>query len=215
LEFEEAIFGVEKDIKYNREETCHTCNGNGAKPGTQPEVCHKCHGSGSINVEHQTPLGRVMSRQTCDVCHGTGKEIKDPCPTCHGSGHEKRPHTVKVKVPAGVEDGQQMRLADQGEAGINGGPYGDLYVVFKVKQSDIFDRDGAEIYYTLPLSFVQAALGDEINIPTVHGDVKLKIPAGTQTGAKFRLRGKGAPRLRGNTNGDQQVTVKIVTQELE
>jgi molecular chaperone DnaJ len=104
-----------------------------------------------------------------------------------------------------------MRLADQGEAGINGGPYGDLYVVFKVKQSDIFDRDGAEIYYTLPLSFVQAALGDEINIPTVHGDVKLKIPAGTQTGAKFRLRGKGAPRLRGNTNGDQQVTVKIVT----
>ncbi|MBV7389982.1 molecular chaperone DnaJ [Enterococcus alishanensis] len=211
LEFEEAIFGAEKDVKYNREETCHTCHGNGAKPGTQPEVCHKCHGAGTINVEHQTPLGRVVSRQTCDVCHGTGKEIKDPCPTCHGSGHEKRPHTVKVNVPAGVEDGQQMRLAEQGEAGTNGGPYGDLYVVFQVKQSDIFDREGPEIYYTLPLSFVQAALGDEIAIPTVHGDVKLKIPAGTQTGQKFRLRGKGAPRLRGNVNGDQQVTVKIVT----
>lgn len=211
LEFEEAVFGVEKEIKYNREEVCHTCHGNGAKPGTQPVVCSKCHGAGTINVEHQTPLGRVMSRQTCDVCHGTGQEIKDPCPTCHGSGHEKQAHTVKVNVPAGVEDGQQMRLAEQGEAGMNGGPYGDLYVVFQVKQSDIFDREGPEIYYTLPLSFVQAALGDEIAVPTVHGDVKLKIPAGTQTGQKFRLRGKGAPRLRGNTNGDQQVTVQIVT----
>lgn len=211
LDFEEAIFGVEKEIKYNREEVCHTCHGNGAKPGTEPVVCHKCHGSGTINVEHQTPLGRVMSRQTCDVCHGTGKEIKDPCPTCHGSGHEKRPHTVKVNVPAGVEDGQQMRLADQGEAGVNNGPYGDLYVVFKVAQSDIFDREGSEIYYTLPLSFVQAALGDEVAVPTVHGDVKLKIPAGTQTGTKFRLRGKGAPKLRGNSTGDQQVTVQIIT----
>lgn len=211
LTFEEAIFGVQKDIKYNREEVCHTCNGNGAKPGTQPEVCHKCHGSGSINVERQTPLGRMMSRQTCDVCHGTGKEIKEPCPTCHGSGHEKQAHTVKANVPAGVEDGQQMRLSGQGEAGANGGPYGDLYIVFQVQDSDIFDRDGSEIYYELPLSFIQAALGDEVEIPTVHGNVKLKIPAGTQTGAKFRLRGKGAPRLRGGGSGDQQVTVKLIT----
>ena len=113
LKFEEAIFGVEKEIKYNREDTCATCGGNGAKPGTHPETCHKCHGSGTINVERQTPLGRMMSRQTCDVCHGTGKEIKEPCPTCHGTGHEKKAHTVKVNVPAGVEDGQQMRLANQ------------------------------------------------------------------------------------------------------
>ncbi|MHC5249699.1 molecular chaperone DnaJ [Enterococcus sp. LJL90] len=211
LAFEDAIFGTEKEIKYNREEVCHTCNGNGAKPGTQPVTCHKCHGSGSINVERQTPLGRVMSRQTCDVCHGTGKEIKEPCPTCHGSGHEKQAHSVKVNVPAGVEDGQQMRLQNQGEAGSNGGPYGDLYVVFRVEESDIFDRDGGEIFYDLPLSFVQAALGDEVQVPTVHGDVKMKIPAGTQTGKEFRLRGKGAPRLRGNANGDQHVTVRIIT----
>lgn len=211
LSFEEAIFGVEKEIQYKRDETCHTCGGNGAKPGTQPETCHKCHGSGTINVERQTPLGRVMSRQTCDVCHGTGKEIKDVCETCHGTGREKKTHSVKVSVPAGVENGQQMRLAGQGEAGINGGPYGDLYVIFYVEESDIFDRDGAEIYYELPLNFVQAALGDEVNVPTVHGEVKLKIPAGTQTGTKFRLRGKGAPRLRGNGNGDQQVTVKLIT----
>ncbi|KAF1302883.1 molecular chaperone DnaJ [Enterococcus saccharolyticus] len=211
LTFEEAIFGIEKEIQYKRDETCHTCDGSGAKPGTHPETCHKCHGSGTINVERQTPLGRVMSRQTCDVCHGTGKEIKDVCGTCHGTGHEKKTHSVKVNVPAGVENGQQMRLAGQGEAGTNGGPYGDLYVVFYVEESDIFDRDGGEIFYELPLNFVQAALGDEINVPTVHGEVKLKIPAGTQTGTKFRLRGKGAPRLRGGGNGDQQVTVKIIT----
>lgn len=211
LKFEEAIFGVEKEIKYNREDVCHTCHGSGAKPGTQPETCHKCHGSGTVNVERQTPLGRVMTRQTCDVCHGTGKEIKDPCPTCHGSGHEKEAHKVKVNVPAGVEDGQQMRLASQGEAGANGGPYGDLYVVFQVEESDIFDRDGSEIFYELPLSFVQAALGDEVKVPTVHGDVKLKIPAGTQTGMNFRLRGKGAPKLRGGSNGDEHVKVKLIT----
>ena len=211
LTFEEAIFGVEKEIQYKREESCHTCGGNGAKPGTHPETCQKCHGAGTINVERQTPLGRVMSRQTCDVCHGTGKEIKEPCETCHGNGREQKNHKVKVNVPAGVENGQQMRLSNQGEAGINGGPYGDLYVVFYVEESDIFDRDGAEIYYELPLNFVQSALGDEVNVPTVHGDVKLKIPAGTQTGTKFRLRGKGAPRLRGTGNGDQQVTVKIMT----
>lgn len=211
LKFEEAIFGLEKTIRYNREEECHTCHGNGAKPGTQPETCHKCGGAGTINVERQTPLGRVMSRQTCDVCHGTGKEIKDPCPTCGGSGHEKKAHELKVNVPAGVEDGQQMRLQGQGEAGTNGGPYGDLYVVFRVEESDIFNREGAEIYYEQPLNFVQAALGDEINVPTVHGDVKLKIPAGTQTGTNFRLRGKGALKLRGSGNGDQTVRVKVMT----
>ncbi|MDH6365793.1 molecular chaperone DnaJ [Enterococcus sp. PF1-24] len=211
LKFEEAIFGIEKEIKYNREDICHTCGGNGAKPGTQPTTCHKCHGAGTINVERQTPLGRVMSRQTCDVCRGTGKEIKEPCSTCHGTGHEKKAHKVKVNVPAGVENGQQMRLTNQGEAGLNGGPYGDLYVIFRVEDSDIFDREGAEIFYELPLSFVQAALGDEVKVPTVHGEVKLKIPAGTQTGTNFRMRGKGAPRLRGSGSGDQHVRVKIIT----
>ncbi|WP_314059898.1 molecular chaperone DnaJ [uncultured Vagococcus sp.] len=211
LKFEEAIFGVEKTVKFNREDSCSTCAGTGAKPGTKPETCSKCHGQGTINVERQTPLGRVMTRQTCDQCGGAGQTIKDPCNDCHGTGRVKKKHAVKVNVPAGVEDGQQMRLAGQGEAGVNGGPYGDLYVVFHVEESDLYDRDGSEIYYDLPLSFVQAALGDELEVPTVHGKVKLKIPAGTQTGTTFRLRGKGAPKLRGSGNGDQQVSVKIIT----
>ncbi|MGY3749103.1 molecular chaperone DnaJ [Vagococcus acidifermentans] len=211
LTFEEAVFGLEKTIRYNREDECSTCHGSGAKPGTEPETCGKCHGSGTINVERQTPLGRMMSRQTCDVCQGTGKIIKEKCDTCHGRGRMTKSHSLKVNVPAGVEDGQQMRLAGQGEAGYNGGPFGDLYVVFVVEPSPIFDRDGSEIYYEQTISFVQAALGDEVEVPTVHGRVKLKIPAGTETGTSFRLRGKGAPRLRGSGNGDQQVTVKIVT----
>ncbi|WEV45172.1 molecular chaperone DnaJ [Streptococcaceae bacterium ESL0687] len=211
LSFEEAVFGVEKEIKYNREEICHTCHGSGAKPGTEPIVCPKCHGSGQIQVARDTPIGRVMTTATCDVCHGTGKEIKDPCPTCHGSGREKVVHKVKVKVPAGVETGQQIRLAGQGDAGINGGPYGDLYVIFNVQDSPKFRREGSEIFYDLPISFVQATLGTELEVPTVHGNVKLKIPAGTQTGTKFRLKGKGVPRLNGSGNGNQTVIVNLVT----
>lgn len=211
LTFEEAIFGVEKVIKFNREDSCKTCDGTGAKPGTSPVTCSKCHGQGAVQVERQTPLGRMMTQQTCDQCGGKGQTIASPCNDCHGTGHTKSKHSVKVNVPAGVEDGQQMRLSGQGEAGINGGPYGDLFVVFRVEESDIFDRDGSEIYYDLPVSFVQATLGDEVEVPTVHGKVKLKVPAGTQSGTTFRLRGKGATRLRGTGTGDQQVTVKIIT----
>ncbi|MGO3732971.1 MAG: molecular chaperone DnaJ [Vagococcus sp.] len=211
LTFNEAIFGLEKSIRYNREDECATCHGSGAKPGTQPETCPKCSGSGTINVERQTPLGRMMSRQACDECHGSGKIIKEKCTTCNGAGRMVKSHSVKVTVPAGVEDGQQMRLAGQGEAGYNGGPYGDLYVVFKVEESPIFEREGSEIYYNESISFAQAALGDEIEVPTVHGRVKLRIPAGTQTGTTFRLKGKGAPKLRGSGNGDQQVTVTVKT----
>ena len=162
-------------------------------------------------MERNTPLGRIQTRSVCDVCNGTGQEIKEKCPTCVGAGHVKDRHTVKVTVPAGVEDGDQMRLSGQGEAGKNGGPYGDLYVIFRVKPSKQFQRRGAEIYYDAPIHFVQAALGDEIQVPTVHGKVKLKIPAGTQTGTTFRIKGKGAPRLRGTGQGDQHVKVNIVT----
>lgn len=211
LKFEEAIFGVEKEVSYNRDQACHTCHGDGAKPGTKVETCHKCGGHGQVQVARDTPLGRVMTTATCDVCHGTGKEIKEKCPTCHGSGHEKQLHKIKVKVPAGIETGQQMRMNGGGDAGKNGGPYGDLYVIFNVAASKQFERDGAEIFYEMPLEFVQAALGDEVEIPTVHGTVKLKVPAGTQTGQNFRLRGKGAPKLRGTGNGDQHVIVNIVT----
>ena len=211
LSFEEAVFGAEKEIHYNREVTCKTCSGSGAKPGTSPVTCGRCHGHGVINVDTQTPLGMMRRQVTCDVCHGTGQEIKDPCLTCHGTGREKQSHTVSVKIPAGVETGQQIRLAGQGEAGFNGGPYGDLFVVINVNPSDKFTRDGSTIYYTLNISFVQAALGDTVEVPTVHGNVEMVIPAGTQTGKTFRLKGKGAPRLRGGSQGDQLVTVKIVT----
>ena len=211
LSFEEAIFGAEKEVHYNREATCKTCSGSGAKPGTSPVTCGRCHGQGVINVDTQTPLGMMRRQVTCDVCHGTGQEIKEPCQTCHGTGHEKQSHKVSVKIPAGVETGQQIRLAGQGEAGFNGGPYGDLFVIINVNPSDKFTRDGSTIYYTLNISFVQAVLGDTVEVPTVHGNVEMTIPAGTQTGKTFRLKGKGAPRLRGGSQGDQHVTVKIVT----
>lgn len=211
LKFEEAIFGTEKEIKYNREGQCRTCSGSGAKPGTSPVTCSRCHGTGFINVDSQTPLGIMRRQVTCDVCHGRGKEIKDPCTTCHGTGHETQAHSVHVKIPAGVETGQQVRLTGQGEAGFNGGTYGDLYVIVQVDSSDQFERDGSTIYYKLNLNFVQAALGDSIEIPTVHGNVELTIPEGTQTGKRFRLRGKGAPSLRGGSMGDQYVTVNVVT----
>lgn len=211
LTFEEAIFGKEEVIHYHRSGECKTCHGTGAKEGTQPVTCSKCHGTGAINVERNTPFGRMMTQTTCDVCGGTGQEIKEKCETCHGTGHVDETHKVKVTVPAGVEDGNQMPLRGQGEAGENGGPYGDLYIVFRVEPSDIFERQGADIYYRLPINFAQAALGDEVDVPTVHGKVKLKIPAGTQTGTILRLRGKGAPKLRGGGMGDQHVEVQVVT----
>ncbi|MBM7643264.1 molecular chaperone DnaJ [Streptococcus loxodontisalivarius] len=211
LKFEEAIFGAEKEVHYNREAECHTCHGSGAKPGTSPVTCGKCHGAGVINVDRQTPLGVMRSQVTCDVCHGRGQEIKDPCTTCRGTGHESQSHKVSVKIPAGVETGQQIRLQGQGEAGFNGGPYGDLFVIINVAASDKFERNGSTIYYNMNISFVQAALGDTVEVPTVHGDVEMTIPAGTQTGRTFRLKGKGAPALRGGGQGDQHVKVNIVT----
>ena len=211
LTFEEAIFGKEEVIHYHRNAECETCHGTGAKPGTDPVTCSKCHGAGVINVERATPFGRMMSQTTCDVCGGTGQEIKEKCETCHGHKHVEEMHKVKVKVPAGVENGNQMPLRGQGEAGENGGPYGDLYVIFRVGKSDTFEREGADIFYELPINFAQAALGDEVDVPTVHGKVKLKVPAGTQSGTVLRLRGKGAPRLRGSGMGDQHVTVRVVT----
>lgn len=211
LKFEEAIFGKTTSIKYQRDAQCDTCHGTGAKPGTSPVTCSKCGGRGVIDVIQNTPLGRMRSQTTCDVCGGTGKEIKDKCTTCGGTGHVSQNHELKVNVPAGVDDGQQMRLQNQGEAGDNGGPYGDLYIIFHVTPSREFRRDGADIYFDQPISFSQAALGDEIQVKTVHGNVKLKVPAGTQTETNFRLRGKGAPKLNGKGNGDEHVTVHVET----
>lgn len=211
LKFEEAVFGKETDIEIPREETCDTCDGSGAKPGTKVDTCKHCHGSGQLNVEQNTPFGRIVNRRVCHYCNGTGKEIKEKCSTCSGTGKVTRRNKIHVKIPAGVDDGQQLRVAGKGEAGINGGPSGDLYIVFHIRSHEFFERDGDDIYCEMPITFVQAALGDEVEVPTLHGKVKLKVPAGTQTGTKFRLKGKGVPNVRGYGTGDQHVLVKIVT----
>jgi molecular chaperone DnaJ len=211
LTFEEAAFGKETDIEIPSEETCNTCHGTGAKPGTKPETCPHCHGAGQISTEQSTPFGRIVNRRTCPYCGGTGQYIKEKCTTCGGTGRVKRRKKIHVKIPAGIDDGQQLRVAGQGEPGINGGPPGDLYIVFHVEPHEFFERDGDDIYCEVPLTFAQAALGDEIEVPTLHGKVKLKIPAGTQTGTRFRLKGKGVPNVRGYGYGDQHVIVRVVT----
>lgn len=211
LTFEEAVFGKETDIEIPREEQCSTCHGSGAKPGTHPEECPYCHGSGQISTEQNTPFGRIVNRRVCHHCGGTGQLIKHKCPTCHGTGKVKKRKKIHIKIPAGIDNGQQLRVAGKGEPGINGGPNGDLYIIFQVKEHEFFERDGDDIYCEMPISFVQAALGDEIEVPTLYGKVKLKIPAGTQTNTKFRLRGKGVKSVRSTTPGDQHVIVRIVT----
>lgn len=213
LDFMDAVFGKTTTIKYERDAQCDVCKGSGAKPGKSPETCSRCHGSGVVYTVRRTPLGNIQTQTTCPECNGTGKIIKpeDRCTKCHGSGHVHERHELEVKVPAGIDDGQQMRLEHQGDAGENGGPYGDLYIVFRVTPSREFRRDGSTIYVDQDISFAQAALGDEVKVKTVHGDVNLKIPAGTQSETNFRLRGKGVPHLNGNGNGDEHVTVHVHT----
>jgi molecular chaperone DnaJ len=211
LSFEEAVFGKETDLEIPKEETCDTCHGSGAKPGSHPETCPHCHGSGQLNTEQNTPFGKIVNRRVCHYCEGTGKLIKDKCKTCGGSGKVKKRRKIHVKIPAGIDDGQQLRVSGQGEPGVNGGPPGDLYVVFHVRDHEFFERDGDDIYCEVPITFSQAALGDELEVPTLHGRVKLKIPAGTQSGTKFRLRGKGVPNVRGYGTGDQHIFAKVMT----
>ncbi|MEW9675814.1 molecular chaperone DnaJ [Lentibacillus sp. L22] len=211
LDFEEAIFGKETDIRIPKDETCETCHGSGAKPGTKTETCSHCHGSGQLNTEQTTPFGKVVNRRVCHYCNGTGKIIPEKCRTCGGKGTVKKQKKIHISIPAGIDEGQQIRVAGKGEPGVNGGPAGDLYVVVRVKAHEFFEREGDHIFCELPVTFTQAALGDEVEVPTVHGKVMLKIPAGTQTGKTFRLKGKGAPNVRGYGYGDQHVKVRIVT----
>ncbi|RFU71674.1 molecular chaperone DnaJ [Peribacillus saganii] len=211
LKFEEAVFGKETEIEIPREENCDNCDGSGAKPGTKTETCSHCHGSGQLNVEQNTPFGRIVNRRVCNHCNGTGKYIPNKCSTCGGSGKVKKRRKISVKIPAGIDDGQQLRVSGQGEPGINGGPSGDLYVVFRVREHEFFEREGDDIYCEMPVTFAQAALGDEIEVPTLHGKVKLKVPAGTQTGTRFRLKGKGVPNVRGYGQGDQHIVILVVT----
>jgi molecular chaperone DnaJ len=210
VEFKDSIFGAKKDIIMVKAAECDDCHGSGAKPGSKPEVCSACLGKGHVESVQNTPFGRIVNRHDCQQCRGQGKIIRDKCTTCNGTGQSKRKFKIPVTIPAGIYDGEQIRINGEGNPGINGGPPGDLYVTIFVRKHDFFTRDGYDLTCQIPLTFVQAALGDEIVVPTLDGRAKLKIPAGTQTGTEFRLRGKGVPRARGY-EGDLRVQVKVVT----
>ncbi|MDD6771269.1 molecular chaperone DnaJ [Inconstantimicrobium porci] len=211
LTFEEAVFGVEKEISITRNENCETCNGSGAKPGTSPKTCDKCHGTGQIRIQRQTGLGNFVSTTTCDKCGGKGKIIETPCPTCKGRGHVRKNRKITVKVPAGVDTGNMMPLRGQGEHGVNGGPAGDLYIRINVMPSNIFKRRGSDLYIDTHVSFGKAALGAEITVPSVDGDVKITVPQGTQSGTMLRLKGKGVPKVNSGQRGNQYVNVIVDT----
>ena len=211
ISFEEAAFGCEKEISINTSETCPTCHGSKAKPGTETSTCGKCHGTGRIVVQQRTIMGMMQSEQVCDACRGEGKIIKDPCNTCHGHGKVRTVKKVTAKIPAGIDHGQTLRVAGKGEAGDVGAPAGDLLVTVSVSSHPVFERRGNDVYMRMPISFVQAALGAELSIPTLDGNVKFSIQPGTQTSTTFRLQGKGIPSLRNNKHrGDQYVEVYVV-----
>ena len=209
LTFEEAAFGVEKEVQITRDETCSTCNGSGAKPGTSPKTCPNCNGQGEVRQVHQTLLGSMVQVVTCPRCNGRGEVIEMPCTTCNGRGLERKTISKMVTIPAGVSSGIQIRLAGEGQPGINGGPHGNFYLEIDVEPHKFFRRKGDDILLDLDINVAQAVLGDEIRIPTLNGDVDLRIPPGTQPGKIFRLRERGIPHLRGSGKGDELVTVSV------
>ncbi|MBF4990039.1 molecular chaperone DnaJ [Methylophilus sp. QUAN] len=207
ISLEDAAKGTETKIRIPVQTSCETCHGSGARPGTSPVTCTTCNGHGQVRMQQ----GFFSVQQTCPKCHGTGKMVKEPCPTCHGGGRVKQNKTLNVKIPAGVDEGDRIRLSGEGEAGVNGGPTGDLYVVVHLKEHPIFQREGANLHCEMPISFSTAALGGEIEVPTLDGAAKMKIPAETQTGSVFRLRGKGIKPLRSSEHGDLMVHVVVET----
>ena len=209
--FEEAAFGCEKEVTLERVEQCETCKGAGAAPGTRPETCTNCGGSGTVQQRRQTPMGVFATTGPCPRCGGKGKIISNPCKACGGSGQTRKKKTVKVSIPAGIDDRQIISLRGQGNAGKNGGPAGDLQIVITVQPHQLFRRDGADVYCDAPITFTQAVLGGEMEIPTIDGKVSYTLPEGTQTGSTFRLKGKGIPNVNGRGRGDQFVTVHIET----
>lgn len=211
VEFTEAAFGIEEEIEIPRTETCTTCHGEGAKPGTKVEKCSVCNGTGEQQTVANTPFGRMVNRKVCSACRGRGVHISHPCPDCHGMGRRRVRRKVKVRVPAGVDTGTRLRIPGAGESSPNGGQPGDLHIVIRVRPHDTFEREGTNVYLDYPLTFVQAALGDEIEVPTLDGKVKLRIPEGTQTGTSFRLKGQGVVRLGTQQRGDQHVRVHVMT----
>ena len=209
IKFEEAAFGVKKDVFVSKIEQCHDCKGTGCAEGTTAEVCPDCKGTGTVMSTKRTPFGMVQSSEQCPKCRGRGKIIHSPCKTCRGIGSVRRQHKVSVSIPAGIDDGQTISLKGQGNAGLNGGPAGDLLITVLVQPHARFERDGASILLDQEISFSQAALGAEVEVPTLDGKVKLNIPEGTQSGTTFRLKGKGVPFLRNGGRGDQFVTVNV------
>lgn len=210
ITFEEAVFGCEKELELNLKDTCTTCNGTGAKPGTSPETCPKCHGSGQVVYTQQSMFGTIQNVQTCPDCQGSGKIIKEKCTQCHGTGFTSSRKKIKVTIPAGIDNGQSIRIREKGEPGVNGGPRGDLMVEVVVARHPIFQRQDMNIFSTAPITFAQAALGGEVRISTVDGDVLYDVKPGTQTDTKVRLKGKGVPSLRNkNVRGDHYVTLVV------
>jgi molecular chaperone DnaJ len=209
LAFEEAVFGVEKEIEFQRDETCSTCSGSGAEPGTTPTRCTTCNGQGEVRQVRQTFLGSMVQTMTCPACNGNGEVISSPCHTCRGTGLDRKTIKKKVQIPAGVDIGTQIRLAGEGQPGVFGGPQGSLYLVLDVRPHKFFKRRENDVLLNLDINIAQATLGAEVEVPTLDGDEKLKIPSGTQPGKIFKLKGKGVPHLRRNGRGDQMVIVNV------
>ena len=209
ITFEEAAFGLEREVEIERTEDCSTCSGTGAKPGTDKKTCEKCSGTGQMKFAQNTPFGQIVRTAACDECEGTGEKIESPCSSCHGTGREKKIKKLNVKIPAGVDTGSVISLRGEGEAGEKGGPRGDLYIYIEVEPHKIFERDGTNLYCEVPISFSQAALGADLQVPSLEGKLKYTIEAGTQTGTTFRKKSKGIERLRGGRKGDLFVRVKV------
>ena len=211
ISFEEAAFGCEKAVTVERYETCDTCHGNGCAPGTSPEVCPDCHGTGTVQVRRQTPMGVFATSSPCPKCGGKGRIIHQPCKDCRGSGMVRKKKPIQASIPAGIDNGQTISIRGQGNAGKNGGPAGDLLITITVRPHELFRREGTSVLCEAPITFTQAVLGAELEIPTIDGKVKYTLPEGTQSGTTFRLKGKGIPSINGRGRGDQYVTVYIET----
>ncbi len=211
ITLEEAVFGSEKEIGISRTESCSLCQGTGCEPGSQPSRCPNCNGAGQVHRVQASIFGRFTNITTCSQCRGEGRIITEPCAQCRGTGREKRQRNILVEIPAGVEDGSQIRLRSEGDAGTRGGPSGDLYISLSVKEHELFTRDGDDLLYELPINFAQAALGAEVEVPTLDGSSKLKLDAGCQTNTVFRLKNRGVPHLHRRGRGDQLVTLSVVT----
>ncbi len=211
IDFNDAVFGCKRDVSFTRVEKCADCGGSGAAKGTSPTTCRKCNGRGTINVQRRTPFGMMQSVTECDECGGRGKIIKDACKSCRGSGTVRKSKTLEVNIPAGIDEGQRIALHGQGNAGINGGPAGDLIIQVSIRRHEFFVRYGFDLRLELPITFADAALGAKITIPTPDGNGELTIPEGTQSGTTFSVRGKGVPKLNGKGRGDLLVTVVIET----